>query len=499
MEWPLAMSRSSKDEIDSIAEGVIEQSYCTKVDDLFTPATCDLIGRYLGNFLNQLVITPTELVHSAKYQKRLHDAGRTLMNAVDKVGTFQARHKSENVTTRIRDLHDLVSDASRKVWDDERERPIPAVKPETFADAIDQLPAGERSYLGNRILTEHLSQHKVWKDKIEALLRILSLCDGRAAYALVEFQLGETVRREPALDHLLGMTEYQETRCNELVDLWKGVWPENDNRTMAKEIAALIAADKAPTAKAAFESTLLRTLSGKMPLRSNEPRAELQSVFNLAKRMWVDQLQAPIGGTKTLTLLEKRQSRHLNAEGVTDILREQRVLADRLLALTELAGMAIGQASRGVIKTFVDHYFGNRDLIPRLLSGQEQPVPKLQTLTQIHRALKASWLAEEDKARAMTQIESAQADLVKRSRLFEQIEKKAETPAQKALTLIDLCRKATFIEGPTLDNVRLQAQAYMRDPQFLPGYLAGAEGEERERKLSLLTRTLATLGIPLPM
>ncbi len=491
------MSTPTKEDLDSIADGVIEQSYCATVDDLFKPASCDIIGRYLGNFLNQLVITPTELVHSAKYQKRLHDAGRTMLNVVDKVGTFQARVKGESPTTRIRDLHTLVSDASRKVWDDDRDHPAPAIKPETFADAIDKLAPTERSYLGYRMLAEYLSQFKVWKEKIETLLKILTLCEGRAAYDMVEFQLGETFRREPALDQLLGMPEYQETRCNQLIDLWKGCWNgEDDPSPTVSQVAALIAANKAPTVKAAIESTLLRMLSGKAPLRSATPRLELQAVFNMARRIFVDQV--PIGGVKTLALLEKRQTRHLNAEGITDILREERVLVDRLLALTELAGLAVGQSSRAILQTFFDHYFGDRDLVPRLISGQEQPVPKLQTLTQIHRALKGSWLADDDKARAMTAIETAQAELLKRSRLFEQIEKKGEGPSQKALTLIELCRKGTFIEGANLDSVRLMAQNYMRDPQFLPDYIGTAEGDERQRKMALLTRTLATLGIPWP-
>ena len=135
--------------------------------------------------------------------------------------------------------------------------------------------------------------------------------------------------------------------------------------------------------------------------------------------------------------------------------------------------------------------------MPRVIAGQEQPVPKLQTLTTLHRAIRSSWLGETDKAIFMGQVETAQGQLLKSSRLFEQVEKKGGSASQKVLTLLDLCRKGTFIDGPAMAAVRTVIEGYLRDPSFLPDYLGGAAGEEKERKLTLLTKTLGMFGINL--
>ncbi|HSV30103.1 MAG TPA: hypothetical protein VLL76_11110, partial [Candidatus Omnitrophota bacterium] len=249
----------------------------------------------------------------------------------------------------------------------------------------------------------------------------------------------------------------------------------------------------APDVKAAIEHSLMRALSGKMPLRSAEPEQEIQAVFDLFRRMWVG--NSMIGGAKALAMLERRQARHINNETVTDLLRERKVLADRVAFLMVLAGIAVGQANRTTLKTFIDHYFGDKDFVPRVVAGQDAPVPKLQTLTQTHRAIRSSWLGDDDKAAAMARVEAAQAELLKRSRLFEQVDRKGGGPAQKLLTLVELCRKNTFIEGPVLDSVKTAIVGYLKDPQFVPDYLGGAQGEERERKIQLLSRTLATFTI----
>lgn len=493
------MSSEVKEEAEAGTDGVAGQSYCSTLADFYSPAARDTVGRSLPSFLDQLVITPGELIHSGKYLKRLNDAGRVLMNAVDKVGTAQAKQKGENVAARIRDLHALISAATRKAWEDDRDKPVPTMTPDTFlaATAALKAPAGERDYMIGRMVTEHLFGHKVWRDKVTALTRMVELSKGRDEFRLVEPWLAEALRSEPALDQLLGFPERLEERCHDLIDIWRGAWQPRDTAVpVMADIARLIAEGDAPTVKAAIEFALLRTLAGKEPLRSAEPELEIQAVFDLFRRMWSGgQL---VGGAKALALLERRQSRHFNTEGVTDLLRERKVVADRIAFLMQLAAQAVGTSNRATIKSFIDHYFGDQDFVPRTIAGLEPPVPKLQTLAGVHRALKGSWLSDDDKAATMAKVEAAQTELLKRSRLFEQVEKKGGGPAQKVLTLLDLCRKATFIDGPPLDMVRSVVQVYLRDPQFTAEYLAGALGDDRERKIQLLAKTLATIGLKWP-
>lgn len=490
------MAISTKEDIDAAPEALLDGAYCAKIEDFFSPGSRDLIGRFLTNFIESLVITPTELVFSAKYQKRLSDAGRVMMNAVDKIATLQAKTKGESAAARLRDLNTLISSGMKKVWDDDKEKPIPAITPEGFPAFVAGVRGSdvERDYIINRTLAEHLSQHKVWKDKISTLIKLHHAAKGKAEHAYVELVISECMKSDAALDQMFSLYEILEERCNDLMDLWKGEWKPRDTTHPAMvEINAMIAEGIAPNVKSAVEYSLLRTLAGKNPIRSAEPEVEIQALFDMFKRLWTG--STLIGGTKAMASLERRQARHLSKESVTDLLRERKVLADRYAFLLQISAVAIGQSNRATLKTFIDHYFGDKDFVPRIVAGQEQPVPKLQTLTAIHRSLRSSWLPDGDKAAHMAQVEIAQGQLLKSSRLFEQVEKKSGTASQKVLTLLDLCRKGTFIDGPTMDAVRKVLEGYLRDPSFLPDYLGGAAGEEKERKMLLLTKTLGSIGI----
>lgn len=490
------MSRVAKEEAEGSPDGVVAQSYCSTLADFYSPAAREMMGRTLAPFLDQHVITPGELVHSGRYLKRLNDSGRALMNAVDKVATLQARHTGENVAARLRELNTLISAGTRKGWEDDRDRPVPSMTPDTFLSVIAELqvPQSERMHAIGRIVAEHLFLHKVWRDKVAVLIKLVELARDRAEYRMLEPWLAEALRSEPALDQMLGFPERLEDRCHDLIDISRGVFqPRETAVPLMAEIAQLVAGGDVPTVKAALEFALLRTLAGKEPLRSAEPEIEIQAVFDLFRRMWSGgQL---LGGTKALALLERRQSRYLNAEGVTDLLRERKVVADRIAFMMQLATVAVGNANRATIKTFIEHYFGDRDFVQRTIAGMEPPVPKLQTLAGVHRALKASWLSDEDKAANMAKIEAAQVDLLKRARLFEHIDKKGGGTAQKVLTLLDMCRKNTFIDAAPLDAARVVVQTYLKDPQFTDEYLAGAQGDERERKIQLLSKMLATIGL----
>lgn len=490
------MADPIKDDLDTAPETLLDGAYCAAVEDFYSVGSRDFIGRFLTSFIESLIITPTELVFSSKYQKRLNDSGRIMMNAVDKIATAQAKARNESASQRLKDLNALISAGMKRMWDEDKERPAPTITPETLPAFLAGLKSSgaERDYAIHRAVVEYLSQFKVWKDKIAALLKLYEQVKGKDESRLIEFILSECIKSDAALDQMFGPFDSLEERCDDLIALWKGDWkPRPKANAGMVTINAMVAEGIAPNIKAAAENSLLRTLANKDPIRSAEPEVEVQALFELFKRLWTG--STLIGGTKAMASVERRQARYLSKEAITDLLRERKVLTDRYAFLMQISAVAIGQSNRTTIKTFIDHYFGDKDFVPRIIAGQEAPVPKLQTLTTIHRALRASWLSDSDKSAGMAQVETAQAQLLKTSRLFEQVDKKSASASQKVLTLLDLCRKGTFIEGAPMASVRTVMETYLRDPSFLPDYLGGATGEEKARKMTILTKTLGSIGI----
>ena len=212
----------------------------------------------------------------------------------------------------------------------------------------------ERDYVIHRTLVEHLSQYKVWKDKVAVLVKLQQQTKGKPEHAFIEFILSECIKSDAALDQLFGLFETLEERCCDLADLWRGEWKPRPaaNPAMAA-INAMVAEGIAPNIKAAAEYSLLRTLASKTPVRSAEPEVEIQALFDLFKRLWTG--STLIGGAKCMMSLERRQARHLSTESVTDLLRERKVVVDRYALLMQLSAVAIGQSNRATLKTFMDH------------------------------------------------------------------------------------------------------------------------------------------------
>jgi len=491
------MAVPGRDDVEAAPDSLLDSAYCTKTEDFFSAASRDLIGRFLSAFLESWILTPTELVHSARSLRRLNDSGRPLMNALDKIATLQVRNSKENAGKRLADLSGLVDVAMKMVWDDERERPIHPITLETYTAFVDGVWATgfDRDYLINLTLAEFLSQFKVWADKLAVLVRLHDLSRSHDGNPYVVAIIAECLKSDGALDQMFGLFEIPEERCIDLTALWKGEWkPHATSHPVLETINGMVASGGHPNLRPAIETALLLVLSGKEPLRSAEPEVEVQAVFDTFKRLWIGGTNL-IGGAKAMTALERRQARILSSEGVTDILRERTVLVDRYTALMHLSTITIGQGNRATLKTFMAHYFNHRDFVARVIAGDEPPIPKLQSLTMIHRTIKSSWLSDRDKGSFMAPVEAAQGQLMANAKLFESLDKRGGTASQKVLSLLDLCRKGTFIEGPNLAAARKVIEGYLADPGFLPDYLGGARGEEKDRKMALLSKALGSYGI----
>jgi hypothetical protein len=481
---------------DSGDNALILASYCTKFEDFFTPAARDLVARYLPGFMDQLVITPTELLHSAKYQKKLAEAGRPLMNAVDKVGTLQAKANKEGSSVkRVKDLHTLVSDGMKKVWDDERASPIPTFKPGAFMAAAAVFGVGgDQEYQINRMLTEHLFALKTWRDKMEALLALLQETYGAEQQKYIAQIIAECLRSENAMNALLGPVDRLEDRMNDLIDLWKGQWqPRGDENPMVTALSQAIGGGLVPGARPAIEVAMLRNLASKEPVDNGESDGELQALARVVRRARFE--NTIIGGAKLIALIEKRMARFINNEALTDIMREPRPWAEKSMALVNLITLAVGPGVRQTLLNFIDHYFSNEDFTKRLLAGNESPFFRLQGMANLHRAIRAAPLPEQSKWKYMEAIEAAHAGYMASTKPFELVDRQAKNSAQKTIMLIDLCRKGTFIDGRTMETARQAIQATLAQPDFKANYLAGATGAEAEKKIDILTKTLAALGI----
>ena len=83
-------------------------AYCLSEGHFYRPQARDLIGRLLRSYLDNVFLTPTELLHSSTYQQKFSAAGNFLEGAVQKAAIAQVKGTETSVTGRIKVLHALL-------------------------------------------------------------------------------------------------------------------------------------------------------------------------------------------------------------------------------------------------------------------------------------------------------------------------------------------------------------------------------------------------------
>ncbi len=109
---------------DPTLSPITEAPLCAELEDFYGLAARTTIGKLLRKYLDEALITPTELLHDAKEMKRFGDKGNLLFSAIDKVSSLQARAAGEETGKGRKEFLD-------KSWDglNKRARDFAATKP----------------------------------------------------------------------------------------------------------------------------------------------------------------------------------------------------------------------------------------------------------------------------------------------------------------------------------------------------------------------------------
>src|SRR5579859_2794066 len=149
---------------------VNEAPICTELADAYGLSSRMTIGRVFRAYLDEALITPTELLHHAREMKRLGDKGTLLMNAVDQISALQAPGGGEESKAR-RDFHhrswDQLYDRARKAASEK------VAKALTFAEITARAAktSEDKLYQTRILMAEQLLECRGWAAKLDKVLR----------------------------------------------------------------------------------------------------------------------------------------------------------------------------------------------------------------------------------------------------------------------------------------------------------------------------------------
>ncbi|MEJ0067497.1 MAG: hypothetical protein WDO24_00620 [Pseudomonadota bacterium] len=215
---------------------------CKAVADFYLPPSRALIGSLCRSFLDQMALTPTELLFSSRNHTRLEGAGNLLREVVERAGGMQARAAGESAPSRVRDLHALLDKLTAAARELETKEPATPLKPGGFIQAVAAIransPAPAVSAKVFRMLTEYLQNARTWSEKLERMIGIGQEARGTAEFGFADTILAEMIVSPAAQESLFSRRINLENKIEDLIEFYKAAYPSR-----RKEPATQLAAD----------------------------------------------------------------------------------------------------------------------------------------------------------------------------------------------------------------------------------------------------------------
>ena len=277
-------------------------AYCTKPQHFFAPHARDLIGRLLRPFLDNMRITPTELLHSVTYQRNLNNTDNSLQGAVQKACMEQVKDTTTPVAARIKEMHALIEGVTKRVRAQEQGYGIEKMETADCLNEIAKSAAGPDSSAKDfkmyRLLTRYMEDSKGWNDKLKRLLHIFEiLSTGQSGenprkLAFGDTILGEILRSKAGLDILIGDFETLEARLNDIAALYRGEFEPLEKGGIdvetAGKIVALFRDHTLTSSRAGLAYHVYNALTGRMNQLSRDVVVELAAIARLIDALRVE-------------------------------------------------------------------------------------------------------------------------------------------------------------------------------------------------------------------
>lgn len=473
---------------------VQEAPVCRAIDDFYGLASRLTIGRMARKYLDEMVLTPTELLHSAAELKRFGDKDRLLMTAVDIAAGLQAKQTGEEQKVR----RDFLFSMWEKIFARARANlgvKLPEAK--TFA-ALQKLAKGggeERAFELRALMTRRLTDQRSWLSKLDLLLEWAAEPHVGEDIAQIDGVVADLMIPAQVLQDLMGFQPNLGTALCSIADLAAG---KADVPKFAPScfagVNALFAEDKLPQARQVLLNRVTRELRGTNPLSRNEPGQEYEMFTKLLHHMVGD--LGIIGGPSMAEALVTRYGQIVRANGADASLRAVEGLLGALNDSCRRVHLLLALSDAGMPPELLE-------LLKIQVSGSDQlnfwvpakvpPRDRMHAMTVTHGILAKSNQVpnppRDDLARNMDEVLCRY--LVDEG-VIEKIDKADDPLAMRAIRLIKFCGSGVLIKGKSLDLARSRIIEHLRQPQFEEKFLASSgdptSGEKNLREFHRLLR-----------
>jgi len=277
----------------TLSSKITETRVCTTMAEFMGLEARIIMNRVLREFLDHLMITPTELLHNYSYQKKLDSMG-LIASAVAQLAQAQSGAGHGDIRGRIDEIYKLVNQVMYKAQETMSERKrIPVLVEKEFARLCRRVeavfPEEDRGYMVKTALTAYLNGAGSLAGKLEQIAALVTedvdnaqvahlddiLADLLGSGSLVQDMLGD----QPSLSSALGVLA--ELVLNRLdITKVKKATPQ------LIVIHGLLNGRGMPSSKAVLLDRLRREyVTNKPMMRTNDPTVEREALNALVAKI----------------------------------------------------------------------------------------------------------------------------------------------------------------------------------------------------------------------
>jgi len=452
---------------------------CDKPRDYFGLESRMTINRIFRTYLEDVCLTPAELLHSRKELQRIQDKDTLVASAVDLVASLQT--KDGGLTPKQRrdemfaSLEQIIAQARRA-----EALTLPKLG-NRFSDSIAGVAGigGESpEYLGMVVLSRELIGTRNWLGKLDRLCKLAAAETHPQANLMLDAVIADVLGAN-VVQEILGWQPSLGSAIISMLDLADGKF--DAQKSDAKEITDLLnrlfAANRLPASRFCMIDRALRQLRSPNPLNRSNPAKEMEEYQRvLARLLTPDGL---LSGSQCAEALTVRGTRFVEQGGAAGrraaITATVRALPDRacgVMYLSELTKTDLAKDHLGDIIKQLDNVFSAR-VIGELCRRSLSPKERMVTATGAFNAAVSSALPDPIKQKVTEHIDG----VLERYLLDENIIEKLDSPdahlRDRAVRLVKFCGAAVLPEGKALSLARHRVVELLRQPKFDANFVEG--------------------------
>jgi len=284
--------------------------FCKRTREYYRLESRDTIGRLFRKYLEQVILTPTELIHSYKALRKVQEVDGLYPSAVDRVASLQAQAAQLDSKERRDDVYKAVSNMTRRVQEVEKNPRLPTLKDGDLDKLITSVEdiAGpdDIDFYALVVLSRDLMQHDSWLGKLDRLVQLTTPELADRTMGLLDGVYADLFGIPTALQEVLGPKNNLADALCSIVDLWEGrlIGAHSDLTQQLALINKLIGEDRLKDTKRSLMERLWRQLASSQPLHRSDPAREREAFRDVANRLF--RPDGFLGGPATAAALTRR-------------------------------------------------------------------------------------------------------------------------------------------------------------------------------------------------